>query len=316
MSRTIPEGFRVETADYRRDFERLRAIRDEVFVRGQNVPLHIELDALDPLCQHVIARSDDGEAIGTGRLLADGRIGRMAVLEPWRGRGVGGVMLERLVEIARARGLRQVELHSQVHARDFYERHGFEAYGTHFFEAGIEHVHMRRTLGEDAIARTAAPDLLDIDSEHAARTISLALLTQARHRLSVFARDLDPVLLGTPEAVEALRQLLARGRGVDVRVLLQEPASLQRTQHPWLTLMQRLSSLIQVREVIEPIDQKNPMALLLNDTGGFFQRPLASRFEGSAGLQAEARCRQLQNEFDALWERAQPCTELRALSGL
>jgi GNAT superfamily N-acetyltransferase len=116
MSTSIPEGFRVEPADYRRDFDSLRAIRDEVFVRGQNVPLDIELDALDPLCQHVIARSEDGQAIGTGRLLPDGRIGRMAVLETWRGRGVGGVMLARLVELARARGLQQVELHSQVHA--------------------------------------------------------------------------------------------------------------------------------------------------------------------------------------------------------
>ena len=101
MSAPIPEGFTVEPADYRRDFDSLRAIRDEVFVRGQNVPAEIELDALDPLCQHVIARSAEGEAIGTGRLMPDGRIGRMAVIEAWRERGVGGVMLERLVEIAR-----------------------------------------------------------------------------------------------------------------------------------------------------------------------------------------------------------------------
>lgn len=316
MSTSIPEGFRVEPADYRRDFDSLRAIRDEVFVRGQNVPLDIELDALDPLCQHVIARSEDGQAIGTGRLLPDGRIGRMAVLETWRGRGVGGVMLARLVELARARGLQQVELHSQVHARDFYERHGFEAYGENFFEAGIEHVHMRRALTEDVPSRAAGPELLAIESEHAARSISLELITRARHRLCVFSRDLDPALLGTPEALDALRQLVARGRGVEVRLLLQEPASLQRKQHPWLPLLQRLSSLIHVREVSEPIDQQNPGALLLNDAGGFFQRPLASRFEGSAGLQAEGRRRQLQNAFDELWERGQPCAELRALSGL
>lgn len=316
MSPTLPEGFHIEAADYRRDFDQLRAIRDEVFVRGQNVPLHIELDALDPLCLHVIARSDGGEAIGTGRLLPDGRVGRMAVLEPWRGRGVGGSMLERLVEIARARGLQRVELHSQAHARDFYERHGFEAYGEHFLEAGIEHVHMRRALGTDPIERPPSPELLTIDSEREARAISLELLQRARHRVSVFARDLDPALLGAPEAVEALRHLLARGRGVEVRILLQEPASLQRAQHPWLPLMQRLSSLIQVRQVSEPIDQQNPMALLLNDAGGFFQRPLASRFEGSAGLQAEGRRRQLQNQFDELWERGQSCAELRALSGL
>lgn len=316
MRSPIPEGFRVELADYRRDFDSLRAIRDEVFVRGQNVPLDIELDALDPLCQHVLACSEAGEAIGTGRLMPDGRIGRMAVLESWRGRGVGAVMLQRLVEIARARGLSQVELHSQVHAREFYERQGFKACGDHFFEAGIEHVPMRRALEHERVPRTTGPELLDIDGEHAARAICLALLQAARHRLCVFSRDLDPMLLGTPEAVEALRGVLARGRGVELRILLQEPASLQRAQHPWLPLIQRLSSLIQVRTVSEPIDLQNPTALLLNDTGGFFERPLANRFEGSASLQAEGRRRQLQGAFDELWERADPCTELRALSGL
>ena len=100
MTTPIPEGFRVEPADYRRDFDTLRAIRDEVFVRGQNVPLEIELDSLDPLCLHVLARAEDGAAIGTRRLMPNGRIGRMVLLSSWRGRGVGGVMLERLVELA------------------------------------------------------------------------------------------------------------------------------------------------------------------------------------------------------------------------
>jgi len=316
MASRIPEGFQVEPADYRRDFDQLRAIRDEVFVRGQKVPIEIELDALDPLCQHVIARADDGGVIGTGRLMPDGRIGRMAVLESWRGRGVGGVMLERLVEIARGRGLAQTELHSQVHARAFYERHGFEAFGENFFEAGIEHVHMRRSLLEAAPERAPPVAELKIDSEHAARELCLELIRGARYRLAIFSRDLDPILLGTPLALEALRALAARGRGVEIRLLLQDPGSVLRDLHPWLPLLQRLSSLIQVREVIEPIDRQNPIALLLNDVGGYYHRPLASRYEGTASLHAEGRCRQLLSEFDELWERAEPSRDLRALSGL
>ncbi|MCG6116602.1 MAG: GNAT family N-acetyltransferase [Aquimonas sp.] len=316
MSTAIPEGFQIEQADYRRDFDTLRAIRDEVFVRGQQVPIEIELDALDPLCQHVIARAEDGRAIGTARLMPDGRIGRMAVQAPWRGRGVGGLMLERLIEIARGRGLRRVELHSQVHAQAFYERHSFEAFGEHFFEAGIEHVHMQRALDLTPPARSAPSELLNIDSEHEARSTCLALLARTRHRLSIFSRDLDPVLLGGADVIEALRGLLARGRGVELRILLQDPASLMRDLHPWLPLMQRLSSLVHVRSVVEPIDRQNPVALIVNDTGGWYHRPLAARFEGTASLQAPGRARQLQNELDALWERGQPSTELRVLGGL
>jgi predicted GNAT family N-acyltransferase len=316
MTAAIPEGFQVEPADYRRDFDTLRAIRDQVFVREQQVPVEIELDALDPLCLHVIARTDEGAAIGTGRLAPDGRIGRMAVFVDWRTRGVGGVMLERLVELARGRGLLAVELHAQLKAQAFYARHGFEAHGENFFEAGIEHVHMRRHLHEATVPRPATTVELKVDSEHAAREICLQLLQQARYRVSLFCRDLDPMLLGTRSALEALRTLAARGRGAEVRLLLQDPASVPRNLHPWLPLLQRLTSAIQVRQVIEPIDRQNPIAVLLNDVGGYYHRPLAGRFEGTASLHAEGRCRQLQGEFDELWERAEPSRELRALSGL
>ncbi|MEO6154384.1 MAG: GNAT family N-acetyltransferase, partial [Thermomonas sp.] len=82
----------------------LRAVRDEVFVGEQNVPVELEHDALDPLCTHVIARLLDGTPVGTGRLTPERHIGRMAVRAPWRGRGIGDALLLALVEQARLRG--------------------------------------------------------------------------------------------------------------------------------------------------------------------------------------------------------------------
>jgi predicted GNAT family N-acyltransferase len=87
-----------------------------------------------------------GEAIGTGRLMPDGRIGRMAVLAPWRGKGVGAAILEALMAEARRRGFREAHLHAQSHARDFYARHGFAVEGEEYLEAGIAHVGMRAKL--------------------------------------------------------------------------------------------------------------------------------------------------------------------------
>ena len=74
----------------------------------------------------------------------DGRIGRLAVLEPWRGRGVGTELLDALVEVAAARGLEIVYLHAQLHAIPFYEKNGFEREGREFMEDGLRHVNMKR----------------------------------------------------------------------------------------------------------------------------------------------------------------------------
>jgi hypothetical protein len=43
-----PVGFEVVPADYARDHAALRAVREAVFVREQQVPLALEVDALDP----------------------------------------------------------------------------------------------------------------------------------------------------------------------------------------------------------------------------------------------------------------------------
>jgi len=121
-------------------------VRTEVFVVEQGVPAEIERDALDAVCRHAIARDAGGRVVATGRLLPDGHIGRMAVRRAVRGAGVGGAVLQALIDEAARRGLREVALAAQTHALDFYLRHGFEAVGEVFMEAGIPHRAMRRTV--------------------------------------------------------------------------------------------------------------------------------------------------------------------------
>ena len=121
-------------------------VRTEVFVVEQGVPAEIERDALDAVCRHAIARDAGGRVIATGRLLPDGHIGRIAVLRTARGAGVGGAVLQALIAEAARRGLPEVALNAQTHALAFYLRHGFEAVGEVFMEAGIPHRAMRRTV--------------------------------------------------------------------------------------------------------------------------------------------------------------------------
>jgi len=118
------------------------AIRHEVFVIEQQVPLELELDEMDARSLHVLAYCDD-EAIATARLLPDGHIGRMAVREAYRGAGVGSRMLLALMQAARSRGDRLVRLNAQRRAEAFYARHGFVREGEEFLDAGIPHIAMR-----------------------------------------------------------------------------------------------------------------------------------------------------------------------------
>ena len=123
-----------------------RRIRFEVFVVEQGVPPDQEIDSMDPLSVHAIASLSAGPALGTGRLLPDGHIGRMAVAREARGQGIGSALLLSLMDEARRRGHPEVELFSQVHAQAFYQRYGFVVCGPCFDDAGIDHIPMRARL--------------------------------------------------------------------------------------------------------------------------------------------------------------------------
>jgi predicted GNAT family N-acyltransferase len=123
-----------------------RPVREEVFIEEQRVPRGLEWDEWDKRSDHAVACDAKGRAIGTARLLPDGRIGRMAVLREWRRRGVGAALMEALLQKARGQSLSRVTLHAQTHATGFYRRFGFSERGGEFLEAGIPHVEMTLEL--------------------------------------------------------------------------------------------------------------------------------------------------------------------------
>lgn len=137
---------RLTVGDWESQRADAQAVRYEVFVLEQQVPLEMEWDDMDPQCLHAVAFDDSGAAVATGRLLPDGHIGRMAVRKPARGRGIGAAILNALIMEALKRGDPAIMLNAQTHAEPFYERYGFKREGEEFMEAGIPHIHMRRSL--------------------------------------------------------------------------------------------------------------------------------------------------------------------------
>jgi predicted GNAT family N-acyltransferase len=316
----IPTDFFVEVADYQTDLAALRQVREPVFVQEQKVPIEEEWDELDPLSRHVIARDLQGQPIGTARLTPQHKIGRMAVLSDWRSRGVGAAMLQALMDLARSLGYREISLNSQVDAIGFYQRFGFESLGEDFIEAGIRHRVMRKQLEPAGTVQRAGPrpvpENRDIEiATHAeARAATLDLLSDAQRQVWIYTRDLEAALYGDPAVLEQLKRVGTQGRSAEIRILLIEPASVIKQTHALLPLAQRLASTFQIRSPGEEIDRQNPSAFLLNDCGGFINRPIGSRWEGIANRHGPGPHRQLLDYFKQVWERALPCSELRALN--
>jgi predicted GNAT family N-acyltransferase len=124
------------------------ALRHEVFVLEQAVPPELERDEFDDAATHLVALRD-GEVIGALRLLVSGqkaKIGRMAVRASARNSGIGSQLMRRAAAAAAQLGVREITLHAQLRAREFYRRAGYREQGDHFEEAGIPHVAMRKTV--------------------------------------------------------------------------------------------------------------------------------------------------------------------------
>ena len=150
----------VRLAESSADRDAAFAVRRQVFVIEQSVPEELEYDELDPGADHFLALLD-GVPVGAGRLTvidserdADpgrrgqrtGVLGRLAVGKAARGTGLGKLLVHAIEQRSIERELTAVELHAQTHARGFYEQLGYATYGDLFFEAGIEHISMRKEL--------------------------------------------------------------------------------------------------------------------------------------------------------------------------
>ncbi|WP_262177972.1 GNAT family N-acetyltransferase [Haloarcula laminariae] len=129
--------------------EMARAVRRAVFIEEQGVDEADEMDEKDEVATHVVI-TDDGEPVATARFrLVEAttvRIERVAVLDAYRGEGLGTEVMDIAESRARERGATSAFLHGQLRVAAFYERLGYETDGEQFEEAGIPHVEMVKSL--------------------------------------------------------------------------------------------------------------------------------------------------------------------------
>lgn len=135
----------MSVVDFCTEFKVIEGIRRRVFQDEQAVDKDLDEDGLDAVCVQLIAYWD-GEAVGTARVRfldkETAKIERLAVLSEARGRGLGKMIMEKALDVARSKDLSQVVIHSQEYIKGLHKKLGFEEEGEVFEEAGIRHVKM------------------------------------------------------------------------------------------------------------------------------------------------------------------------------
>lgn len=120
----------------------LRAVRTPVFIEEQAVTPEFEWDDIDATAVHLLATLHN-EPIACLRIIDYQKIGRMAVLKDFRGRGLGASLLLAALAICKKHGSKSVYLSAQMHAIKFYKKAGFKKISDDYCDVDIPHVDMQ-----------------------------------------------------------------------------------------------------------------------------------------------------------------------------
>jgi len=307
----------------------LEAIRAAVFIEEQGVPESIERDGQDQQASHFLAITEAGQHVGCARLLADGQIGRMAVLADFRGQGIGFDLLNLAIEHSKTQGLIQLFLNAQSHATDFYRRAGFVPVGREFLEADKPHQRMELILpipfeAPGDVARPVVRDepvhtdpqdaeLLSHDGEQACVAGIARVLDHPLREVRIYSPLLDHTLFEDDRVLQALSAFARSGPPTTLRVLIHSSNLVVSRGHRLIELARRLTSKIQIRLVTAELcdDQR---CFVIADQRAFFLMPDHHEYQGFSDQYDPVQSTQLADRFDYLWQRAELDPELRSLS--
>ncbi|MFW1762299.1 GNAT family N-acetyltransferase [Acinetobacter calcoaceticus] len=122
-----------------------KLIREQVFIQEQGIAPEDEWDDLDAMVLHFIVY-DREQPIATARLLPQHSVGRVAVLVPYRKRGIGKILMQHIIDYARQQNLPYLKLSAQTYVTAFYEALGFVVQGEEYLDCGIPHIDMTLEL--------------------------------------------------------------------------------------------------------------------------------------------------------------------------
>lgn len=144
-----------------------------------------------------------------------------------------------------------------------------------------------------------------------ARRHVMALLSQARRKLSLYSTDFEPWLYNHSSVQQACIRFLLESPRNQLRVLLKDSSRAVKQGHQLVSLSRRLSSNMHIRKV--NLDyQAQPDVFVVVDDCGVLIRPKPDEFKGYVLYSDPSRARQLQRQFDTAWEHSLSDPDLRS----
>ena len=126
---------------------KLLQLRSEIFVVEQEC-IFLDLDGKDQKALHALGWEGNelvayARIFGPGDYFPEASIGRVAVRETFRGRGLGIQIMQESIAAAKNRfGISKITLSAQKYLEHFYADLGFISEGEEYLEDGIPHIRM------------------------------------------------------------------------------------------------------------------------------------------------------------------------------
>lgn len=141
--------YKVKIVETTKEHEDAFAVRKQVFVEEQGVPLHLECDAEDASATHFIMY-EGNDPVGAARLRSieeDAvKIERVCILQDQRGKKLGALIMKEMENHAILINKKKLKLNAQSYAIPFYEKLGYTATSPEFMDAGIPHRAMEKKI--------------------------------------------------------------------------------------------------------------------------------------------------------------------------
>lgn len=313
----------------------LRDIRQQVFIDEQQVPEDLEWDAQDEEATHFLLLRA-GHPVGTGRLLKNGHIGRVAILRQHRGIGLGDRLMRAIIDHAVDHGMIELHLSAQTHAIPFYRQLGFEICSEVYLDAGIEHqdMHWTRSAAEpEALpaiefvspgrftihnpdeeqappAEYNQPGMTAINESNAQHEL-IQLIDDCRQTLLIYSPEQAQWLFNRQATIQACERLIARNPKARIQILLQEVSNEFLSGHTLLSITRRFPSLCQIRKQ-HPDLAKQPYCQVMTDLQGFLMLPIARQREGFVRKESRDQVKRWSDSFNDLWSSSQTDSAIRS----
>jgi formate-dependent nitrite reductase cytochrome c552 subunit len=168
------------------------------------------------------------------------------------------------------------------------------------FEQQLRQAH----LGDDIVLRTGERDEL--------AAAYLRMSSQAKFRLDIVSRDLEPAIFDNADYYNAVKQLAMHNPRSRIRILIQNSEHIVKYGHRLIELSRRLSSYIDIRLQGKDFREFNEAWLIIDDCG-WIRRPLADRFKGECYFNSPREVQERTKQFNEMWDASVEDPNLRRL---